>query len=157
MNEIKKFFRFNLSHMACFFISLIILVGCVVYVAMPWLVDWYIDNTAVEISVSTHKVMISLLYSIGVPIFIMLIMLWLLTMNISRGKSFIRKNVTYLRAISVSGVVIAVMVQFFSMFLKSFFPFIITIIFLLLALLTAVFANLFQAAIRYKEENDLTV
>ncbi len=149
MNTIRKFFRFNLSHMACFFISVIILVGCVVYVALPWLVDWYIDNTAVEISASTHKVMI--------PIFITLVMLWLLTMNISRGKSFITKNVTYLRVISVCSVVIAVMVQFFSTFLKSFFPFVITIIFLLLALLTAVFANLFQAAVRYKEENDLTV
>lgn len=157
MNTIRKFFKFNLSHMACFFISVIILVGCVVYVALPWLVDWYIDNTAVEISASTHKVMISMLYSIGVPIFITLVMLWLLTMNISRGKSFITKNVTYLRAISVCSVVIAVMVQFFSTFLKSFFPFIITIIFLLLALLTAVFANLFQAAVQYKEENDLTV
>ena len=157
MNTIRKFFRFNLSHMACFFISVIILVGCVVYVALPWLVDWYIDNTAVEISASTHKVMISMLYSIGVPIFITLVMLWLLTMNISRGKSFITKNVTYLRVISVCSVVIAVMVQFFSTFLKSFFPFVITIIFLLLALLTAVFANLFQAAVQYKEENDLTV
>ena len=157
MNTIRKFFSFNLSHITCFFISVIILVGCVVYVSLPWLVDWYIDNTAVEISASTHKVMISMLYSIGVPIFITLVMLWLLTLNISRGKSFITKNVTYLRAISVCSVVIAVMVQFFSTFLKSFFPFIITIIFLLLALLTAVFANLFQAAIKYKEENDLTV
>jgi hypothetical protein len=34
---------------------------------------------------------------------------------------------------------------------------IITVIFLLLALLSAVFANLFQTAIKYKEENDLTV
>ena len=112
MNTIRKFFKFNLSHMACFFISVIILVGCVVYVALPWLVDWYIDNTAVEISASTHKVMISMLYSIGVPIFITLVMLWLLTLNISRGKSFITKNVTYLRAISVCSVVIAVMGSF---------------------------------------------
>ena len=157
MNTLKRFLTFNLSHMACLFISLIFLVGMVVYVTLPWLVDLYIDHTAVEISQSTHRVMISMLYSIGVPIFITLVMLWLLTMNISRGKSFITKNVTYLRVISVCSVVIAVMVQFFSTFLKSFFPFIITIIFLLLALLTAVFANLFQAAVQYKEENDLTV
>lgn len=157
MNKIKKFLRINLSHMACLFISIIILVGLVVYVSLPWLVDLYIDRTAVEISRSTHRVMISMLYSIGIPIFVTLIMSWLLTMNISRGKSFIKNNVTYLRVVSVASLVIAVMVQFFSTFLKSFFPFIITIIFLLLALLCAVFANLFQTAIRYKEENDLTV
>lgn len=157
MNKIKKLFKFNLSHIACLFISLIMLVGAVTYVALPWLIDWYIDNTAVEISASTHKVMISMLYTIGVPIFITLVMAWLLTMNISRGKSFIMKNVAYLRVVSICSVVIAVMVQFFSTFLKSFFPFIITIIFLLLALLSAVFANLFQTAIKYKEENDLTV
>ena len=157
MKKIKNLIKINLSHMACLFISIIILIGMLVYVALPWLIDLYIESTAVEISASTHKVMISMLYSIGVPILIMLALAWLLTMNISRGKSFVTKNVTYLRAISVCSVVIAIMVQFFSTFLSSFFPFIITIIFLLLALLTAVFANLFQTAIKYKEENDLTV
>lgn len=156
-DKIKKFLKFNLSHMACFFISVIMLLCVVVYVALPWLIDFYIENTAVEISPNTQKVMISMLYSIGVPTFITLAMAWLLTMNISKGKSFIAKNVTYLRVISICSVIIAVMVQFFSTFLTSFFPLIITIIFLLLALLTAVFANLFQTAIRYKEENDLTV
>ncbi|MDD6395974.1 MAG: DUF2975 domain-containing protein [Firmicutes bacterium] len=157
MKKIKNFLKINLSYMACFFISVIILIGMVIYVGLPWLIDLYIENTAVEISASTHRVMISMLYSIGVPIFIMLVLAWLLTMNISRGKSFVAKNVTYLRAISVCSVIIAIMVQFFSTFLSSFFPLIITVIFLLLALLTAVFANLFQTAIKYKEENDLTV
>lgn len=143
--------------MACLFISIIILLGSIMYVTLPWLIDWYIDHTAVEISVSTHRVMISMLYSMGVPIFVMLIMAWLLTMNISRGKSFIRKNVSYLRAISVSSVIIAVMVLCFSTLLSSIFPMIIAVIFLMLALLTAVFANLFKTAIQYKEENDLTV
>ena len=157
MKKIKKFLKINLSYMACFFISIIILIGMVLYVALPWLVDFYIENTAVEISASTHRVMISMLYSIGVPILIMLVLAWLLTMNISRGKSFVTRNVTYLRAISGCSVAIAIMVQFFSTFLSSFFPLIITVIFLLLALLTAVFENLFQTAIKYKEENDLTV
>lgn len=143
--------------MACFFISIIMLVVAAVYVALPWLIDFYIENTAVEITPNSQKVMISMLYSIGVPTFITLVMAWLLTMNISRGKSFIMKNVTYLRVVSICSVIIAVMVLFFSTFLTSFFPVIITVIFLLLALLSAVFANLFQTAIRYKEENDLTV
>lgn len=157
MNKLKKLMQFNLSHMACFFISLIILAGLVIYVTLPWLVDMYIDHTAVEISQSTHRVMISMLYTIGIPVFVTLAMAWLLTMNISRGKSFVKNNVIYLRVVSVASLVIAVLVQFFATFLKSFFPFIITIIFLLLALLAAVFANLFQTAIKYKEENDLTV
>jgi Protein of unknown function (DUF3036). len=157
LNKIKKFLKFNLSHMACLFISIIMLVVAVVYVALPWLIDFYIENSAVEVSPNSQKVMISMLYSIGVPTFITLAMAWLLTMNISRGKSFIMKNVTYLRVVSICSVVIAFMVLFFSTFLTSFFPVIITVIFLLLALLSAVFANLFQTAIKYKEENDLTV
>ena len=143
--------------MACLFISIIMLVVAVVYVALPWLIDFYIENSAVEVSPNSQKAMISMLYSIGVPTFITLAMAWLLTMNISRGKSFIMKNVTYLRVVSICSVVIAFMVLFFSTFLTSFFPVIITVIFLLLALLSAVFANLFQTAIKYKEENDLTV
>ena len=157
LNKIIKFLKFNLSHMACLFISIIMLVVAVVYVALPWLIDFYIENSAVEVSPNSQKVMISMLYSIGVPTFITLAMAWLLTMNISRGKSFIMKNVTYLRVVSICSVVIAFMVLFFSTFLTSFFPVIITVIFLLLALLSAVFANLFQTAIKYKEENDLTV
>ena len=157
LNKIRKILKFNLSHMACLFISIIMLVVAVVYVALPWLIDFYIENSAVEVSPNSQKVMISMLYSIGVPTFITLAMAWLLTMNISRGKSFIMKNVTYLRVVSICSVVIAFMVLFFSTFLTSFFPVIITVIFLLLALLSAVFANLFQTAIKYKEENDLTV
>ncbi len=157
LNKLKKFLKFNLSHMACLFISIIMLVVAVVYVALPWLIDFYIENSAVEVSPNSQKVMISMLYSIGVPTFITLAMAWLLTMNISRGKSFIMKNVTYLRVVSICSVVISFMVLFFSTFLTSFFPVIITVIFLLLALLSAVFANLFQTAIKYKEENDLTV
>ena len=157
LNKIKKFLKFNLSHMACLFISIIMLVVAVVYVALPWLIDFYIENSAVEVSPNSQKVMISMLYSIGVPTFITLAMAWLLTMNISRGKSFIMKNVTYLRVVSICSVVIAFMVLFFSTFLTSFFPVIITVILLLLALLSAVFANLIQTAIKYKEENDLTV
>ena len=157
LNKLKKFLKFNLIHMACLFISIIMLVVAVVYVALPWLIDFYIENSAVEVSPNSQKVMISMLYSIGVPTFITLAMAWLLTMNISRGKSFIMKNVTYLRVVSICSVVIAFMVLFFSTFLTSFFPVIITVIFLLLALLSAVFANLFQTAIKYKEENDLTV
>ena len=157
MNKIKKFLKFNLSHMACFFISVIMLLGVVIYVTLPWLIDFYVENSTVEISSDTQKVMISMLYSIGIPTFITLAMAWLLTMNISKGKSFIMKNVTYLRVVSICSVIIAIMVLFFSTFLTSFFPVIITVIFLLLALLSAVFANLFQTAIKYKEENDLTV
>ena len=157
LNKIKKFLKFNLSHMACLFISIIMLVVAVVYVALPWLIDFYIENSAVEVSPNSQKVMISMLYSIGVPTFITLAMAWLLTMNISRGKSFIMKNVTYLRVVSICSVVIAFMVLFFSTFLTSFFPVIITVIFLLLALLSAVFFFFFQTAIKYKEENDLTV
>ena len=157
MNKIKKLLQFNLSHMACLFISLIILAGIVIYVALPWLIDFYIENTAVEVSPNSQKVMISMLYSIGVPTFFTLVMAWLITMNISKGKSFIMKNVSYLRVVSICSLVIAVMVLFFSTFLTSFFPIIITVIFLLLALLSAVFANLFQTAIKFKEENDLTV
>ena len=157
MNKIRKILKFNLSHMACFFISIIMLVVAVVYVALPWLIDLYIENSTVEVSPNSQRVMISMLYSIGVPTFITLVMAWLLTMNISRGKSFIMKNVTYLRVVSICSVVIAIMVLFFSTFLTSFFPVIITVIFLLVALLSAVFANLFQTAIKYKEENDLTV
>ena len=157
LNKIRKILKFNLSHMACFFISIIMLVVAVVYVALPWLIDLSIENSTVEISPNSQRVMISMLYSIGVPTFITLVMAWLLTMNISRGKSFIMKNVTYLRVVSICSVVIAIMVLFFSTFLTSFFPVIITVIFLLVALLSAVFANLFQTAIKYKEENDLTV
>ena len=47
MNKLKKLLKFNLSHMACLFISIIMLIGVGIYVGLPWLIDFYIDNTAV--------------------------------------------------------------------------------------------------------------
>jgi len=101
--------------------------------------------------------MLSLLYCVGIPVLAMLGITLLLTVNISRGKAFITQNALCLSLISLCSLIIGAMFFVAMFFLSSIFPIIIATIFVLLAILTKVFADLFRTAIHYKEENELTI
>ncbi len=138
-------------------ISIIILAGICVYATLPWLVRRYVDAADVRLSANSYEVMLSLLYCVGIPVLVLLALALLLTVNISRGSAFVRQNTVCLNLISLCSVIIGVMFFVAMFFLNSIFPIIIATIFVLLAILTKVFADLFRAAIQFKEENELTI
>lgn len=138
-------------------ISVIILAGIVVYATLPWIVRSYVQAADVKLAPNSYEVILSLLYCVGIPVLALLGLALLLTVNISRGQAFVRQNTLYLNLISVCSLIIGVMFAVAMFFLHSVFPVIIAVVFVLLAVLTKVFADLFRVAIHYKEENELTV
>jgi len=138
-------------------ITIIIIAGICVYAMLPWLVKGYVKAADVKLAADSYEVMLSLLYCVGIPVLLLLGLALLLTVNISRGKAFVRQNTTYLNMIALCSLVIGIIFFVAMFFLSSIFPIIIATIFVLLAILTKVFADLFRTAIYYKKENDLTI
>lgn len=155
MNSIMRVRIF--STISSVIIGLIILAGIVVYATLPWLVRGYVDEAGVKLAPNSYEVMLSLLYCVGIPVLALLGLALLLTVNISRGKAFVCQNTLCLNLISLCSLIIGVMFFVAMFFLSSIFPIIIATIFVLLAILTRVFADLFRTAIHYKEENELTI
>lgn len=138
-------------------ISVLIAAGVVVYATLPWLVRGYVNEAGVKLAPNSYEVILSLLYCVGIPVLALLALALILTVNISRGRAFVRQNALCLSLISLCSLVSGLMFFVAMFFLSSIFPIIIATVFVLLALLTKVFADLFRNAIHYKEENELTI
>ena len=138
-------------------ITIIILAGICVYATLPWLVRGYVSAADIKLNPNSYEVMLSLLYCVGIPVMVLLGLALTLTVNISRGKAFVRQNTMCLNLISLCSLIIGIMFFVAMFFLSSIFPIIIATVFILLAILTKVFADLFRTAIQYKKENDLTI
>lgn len=154
----KKKEKLGLARFSSVIIALITAAGIAVYVCLPSLVGFYVDHAHIEgMRVSSKEAIMALLYTAGVPVLALLVLSFLMTLNISRGKAFVRVNVVYLNLISLLAVFIAAAFAVGYFFMNSVFPIIIAVMFLLLAVLTKVFADLFKTAIVYKQENELTI
>lgn len=138
-------------------LGLLIAAGIVVYVNLPVIVRTYIRGASVDMAPNSYRVILTLLYCVGVPVLALLGMALLLTINISRGQAFVKQNTVCLNLISLCALIIGLMFLAAMFSLNSIFPIIIFVVFLLLAILTKVFAGLFKTAIQYKEENELTI
>lgn len=138
-------------------LGVVFLAGVVIYATLPSIVRWYIRNAQVEMAPDSYEVIISLLYCVGIPVLALLALAFTLALNITNGRAFVKQNTVLLNLISLCAIIIGLMFFVAMFFLNSVFPIIIFTVFLLLALLTKLFASLFKTAIQYKEENDLTI
>lgn len=153
----KKQKKITLAHLASVLVGLTIAVGVCVYAMLPWIVEMYVTAADVKLAADSYKTMLSLLYCVGIPVLVLLTLTLFMTVNIGRGRAFVWRNVFYLNMISLCSVAIALMFFAAMFFLNSIFPIIIFVVFILLSILVKVVADLFKTAIRYKEENELTI
>jgi len=150
--------KLGLVRFSSIIIGLLIIVGLCVYIGLPYWVDLYVERAHIEgMKVSSREAIMTLLYCSGIPVLSLLTLSFLMTLNISSGKAFVRINVIYLNIISLLALILAITFVVGYFFTNSVFPIIISVIFILLAILTKVFADLFKTAIEYKLENELTI
>lgn len=153
----KKEYYNALSIVSLVLLSGIIVTGVLVYVNLPTVVDLYIDHSNVEIAQRTYNIMLPVLYCVGVPIIGILAAAWLLMLNVAKGKPFVRANVIFLRVMSLLSLISGLIFILPIFLLTSIYPIILFVVFVLLAIIGLVFADLFRVAIKYREENELTI
>ncbi len=135
---------------------LLLIAGAVIYATIPFWLKGYLDWRKVE-SVQYYYDMLLLLYLAGIPAMAILWQSWRLMRNVNKGKAFLRENARYLFWIGVSSAVISLLFIIFIPHILSIFSVVIVIIFILLSLIGFVLSELFTIAVRYKEENELTI
>ena len=149
--------KFRMVVLADVMLAMLIVCGIVVYAALPWLLKLYFAGTTIYLLKKTYIAIMVLLYAVGIPAITLLMLALRLTVNITRGESFVRRNARILRQMGICAVVISILFFAGSFFVQSIFVVVVGVVFLLLAVLAKVFHELFVAAIDYKEENELTI
>ena len=146
----------SLSIIAIIILVVLIVSGTLIYINLPDTLTYYLNarNSNVE---KTYDTMLWLLYLSGIPAIVMLAVAVKLSINVLKNRSFVSQNVVMLKCIGILSLVIAVEFFAFTPALASFFPPMMAMLFVVLSLLMFIVGNLFKIAIKYKEENDLTI
>ncbi len=145
------------SVIAIIILIITIVVGVAVYVMLPKVVDVYVKGADVAVRREIIDSIIPVLYAAGIPVLAMLTLSLFMMFNIAKGKAFTRVNVNYLRLISLSSILLAVIFIYPIFTMNSIYPIVIFVMFVVLSVITLVFADLFATAVRIKEENELTI
>ncbi len=158
MTEKKKF---RPVYIADALLGLLIIFGLVIYAALPWVYNWLIEQNFTNFPENSRLIGIRLLYASGIPAITLLVLALIIMVNISRSKPFIMANSRLLNLMGICSALISVefiVAAFFTAY-SGFRLLMISVfvVFLLLAVLAWVFADLFATAVRYKEENELTI
>lgn len=145
------------SVIAIIILIITLVVGIAVYVMLPEVVSIYVKGADVAVRQEIIDSIIPVLYVAGIPVLAMLALSLLMMLNIAKGKPFIKKNVLFLRLISLSSIILAITFIYPIFTMNSIYPIVIFVVFVVLAVITLVFADLFATAVRIKEENELTI
>ena len=141
-------------------IWIIFFAECAAVIFLPWILEFLIyfsGKIAPPISNDYYYQLLILMYFtflLGIPF------TWQIKgilKNINNKKPFIEDNVQRLKLLSIFSVLLAVgyFVGFF--FVPSFFVPLMFLLFMLMGLFLKVCSELFLQAVKYKEENELTV
>lgn len=136
-------------------LQILLVFGCVVYITLPILLKQYIQylNSSLQ-----YVNALILLYASGIPAIIIINECIHLFDSLKKEKPFTRQNAKSLKIVSISSLVIAIeyiVGMFFAT--RSIFALIIIGVFLIAWLGAYVLSKLWEEAVTYKEENDLTI
>lgn len=155
MKSEKRMAAGSVAAMIILIITLV--VGIAVYAMLPQVVNVYVKGADVAVRQEIIDSIMPVLYSAGIPVLAMLTLSLLMMFNIAKGKAFCKQNVLYLRLISLSGLLLALIFIYPIFTMNSIYPIVIFVVFIVLAVVSLVFADLFATAVRLKEENELTI
>lgn len=145
----------SVSSLILFFLQALLLFGCMVYVLLPILLRRYLEWFNPSLNYYNSLI---LLYVSGIPAIIIVAKLIKLFHTIKLENPFIMENVNSLKVISYASVIIAIEYVFGFFFVtNSIFGLVVVGGFIIAWLGSYVLAELLAQAVRYKEENDLTI
>lgn len=137
-------------------LQILFLFGIVVYVLLPWVVNWYIEIVKADFE-NLYGWVLAILYLSGIPAIGIVYQFIQLFDSLKKNNPFQKKNITYLKVSSGCSLLIAIEYCLGSFIFKSIFTIIIVGIFFIAWLGLYILAELFQQAVEFKEENDLTI
>lgn len=133
--------------------------GAGITLGLPFVLKWYLERISpnADSSGSIYYFLLVLLYITGFLALVIVNELRRIFKALNRHDPFIMNNVKSLRRMAVSSLLISFFYIFKIIFYNSFLTIIIVMIFLIAGLFCIILAEVFNQAIRVKEENDLTI
>ncbi len=135
---------------------LIFIGGCLIFLTLPFCLKWYLEFSNIYTTSSYIKILI-ILYTSGILALGIVYYTIKLLKNVNKNKPFIKENVKILKYISIFCLIIALIYIISIPIMKSVFTIILFMIFTIMGFMCNVLSTLFDKAIEYKEENELTI
>ena len=151
----KVFGNRSLSSFIELGLKIVFVLGIMVIVFLPLCLKWYLNLFNIDQTLFTG--MLIILYISGIVSLFIIYKFIVMFKTLKLNNPFVKENVTNLKHISYSCLIIAI-IYFIAIFIfRTVFTSIIFMIFTVAFLGTYILAELFKQAVTYKEENDLTI
>ncbi|MDD4546899.1 MAG: DUF2975 domain-containing protein [Oscillospiraceae bacterium] len=137
-------------------LSLLMLVALVLTISLPWSIPAVTLHNPGESDFWFEKYFVVLAIS-GIMALLILWQARAILRIVNKGNPFVKEMVKRLRIIGIQSLVLAAF-YFVSVFLVTkFFMILVFVTFSIVGMILFVFARIFEQAIAYKEENDMTI
>lgn len=135
-------------------LKIIFVVGILIYITLPLLLNWYID---IFNPILNYTAALIILYASGIPALIIVYKFIKIFKTLRLDNPFTLENVRHLNVISICSLIIAIEYAIGIFFIVSIFEVILIAVFIIIWLGAYILAELLRKAVEYKEENDLTI
>ncbi len=150
--------RNSLSAYLKIFIVLIMAVAAVVIIGLPIFFKMYLEWLDIFTSnVIGYNYLLTVLYITGIASFILLNELRKIFNTLENCNPFVIKNVKSLKRISILCFLIGIVYTTKIFVLNSFMTLIIVFIFIVCGFFALILSDVFNQAVKYKDDNDLTI
>jgi hypothetical protein len=137
---------------------LLMVVAVISLICLPWIVAGYINYAFAYTGIAfVRQYFLGVLYASGLLALAVLYELRRIFDSCVANTPFIMRNVTSLKRIGISAFIIGIIFTTKAIFFFTFLTLIVIFVFALASLFCFVLADVFEEAIHYKNENDLTI
>ncbi|MDD2362234.1 MAG: DUF2975 domain-containing protein [Oscillospiraceae bacterium] len=137
-------------------LTLLMLVALVLTISLPWSIPAVTLHKPGESDFWFEKYFIVLVIS-GIMAILILWQARAILRIVNKGNPFVNETVKRLRIIGIQSLVLAAFYFVSVFFVTKFFMVLVFVTFSIVGMILFVFAQIFEQAIAYKEENDMTI
>lgn len=139
----------------------IVLLGLIgltgVIIGLPWIMPFVLDES-IFYSIVNHNSILILLYTSGIPTWVILWLTKKLTQNIIRREPFSKSSIFCLKGISICALIVFICYLCACIFLSATLGIItITAGAFIVSIISAILYKLVQVAVEIQKENELTI
>lgn len=137
-------------------LQIVFVFGIAVVIFLPWVVDYYFKIIRGN-SYDYYYNFLIMLYISGIPMLIIVFEFIKLFDSLKKEEPFVIENAKHLKVASICSSIISIEYVVGVFVFRSIFTLIITGIFLIAWLGLYILSELFKQAVKFKEENELTI
>lgn len=137
-------------------LDLIFIGGAGIFITLPVTLKWYF-GTVYRINNENYWFLLGFLYVSGFFCLTIVYEIRNIFKTLNKKDPFIMENVKSLKSMGIAsfGTAVCYIIKIF--FFNSFLTIILAMVFIIAGLFSVILAEVFKQAVRYKEENDLTI